>query len=459
VNTTLGSIAAASSGSLRGAANLAITGVSTDTRTLRPGQLFVAIRGEKLDGNTFLGQAAQAGAAAALIDRDCAAPPLPTVLVDDSVRALGALAAERRARFSGPVVAITGSNGKSTTKEMCAQILAAAGLRVRRTPGNLNNHIGLPLSILALEDSDQALVVELGMNHPGEIDALARIARPDVGAITQVAAAHLGPMGSLEAIGRAKGELYDHIGAKGTGILNADDPWVMAQARRCAGRHVHFGFAASAEYRAEGAASDLEKGRFVLASPRLSGEIALPVPGRHMIANALCALAAAEASGLLRADFATVRRALEDFRGMPGRLALRACRDGLRILDDTYNANPESLRAALRTLAALAAPGRAFAVLGDMLELGDDAERLHEESGRTIAGSGVTALIGVGPLAACAVAGARAAGLACAESAADPAAAARRIRQLAVPGDLVLIKGSRGSRMERVASALEESAT
>jgi UDP-N-acetylmuramoyl-tripeptide--D-alanyl-D-alanine ligase len=457
VRTTLGEIAAACGGALRGAAGLEISGVSTDTRTLRPGQLFVAIRGEKLDGNTFLERAAEAGATAALIDRDCKAP-LPTVLVEDSVRALGALASARRARFAGPVVAITGSNGKTTTKELCAALLDAAGVRVRRTPGNLNNHIGLPLSILALEDGDQALVVELGMNHPGEIDALARIARPDVGAITQVAAAHLGPMGSLEAIAKAKGELYDHIGPGSTGILNADDAWVMSQAGRCKGRRVRFGLAADAEYRAEGAPADVDKGRFRLVSPRLTGEVALALPGRHMVSNALCALAAADASGLLRADFATVRRALEQFHGMPGRLALRACRDGLRILDDTYNANPESLRAALRTLAALAPPGRAFAVLGDMLELGSDAERLHEESGRSIAGSGVTALIGVGPLASRAVAGARAAGLSFAEDAPDAAAAARRIRQLAVPGDLVLIKGSRGSRMERVASALEESA-
>jgi UDP-N-acetylmuramoyl-tripeptide--D-alanyl-D-alanine ligase len=457
VNATLGEIASVCGGTLRGDPGLAVVGVSTDTRTLRAGQLFVAIRGEKLDGHTYLERAAQAGAAAALIDRDCAAP-LPTVLVADSVRALGALAAARRARFAGPVIAITGSNGKTTTKELCAQLLAGVGVRVRRTPGNLNNHIGLPLSILALDESDQVLVVELGMNHPGEIDALARIARPDVGAITQVAAAHLGPMGSLEAIAKAKGELFDHIGAQGTGVLNADDAWVMSQASRCAGRQVRFGLAAGVEYRAQGSAADLDRGRFVLASPRLSGEIALPLPGRHMVSNALCAIAAADASGLLPDEFAAIRRAIEDFRGMPGRLALRFCRDGLRILDDTYNANPESLRAALRTLAALAPPGRAFAVLGDMLELGNEAERLHEESGRGIAGAGVTALIGVGPLASCAVAGARAAGLGFAETAPDPAAAARRIRQLAVPGDLVLIKGSRGSRMERVASALEESA-
>jgi len=457
VSFTLGEIAAVCGGQLRGDAQRAVSGVSTDTRTLQAGQLFVAIRGEKLDGHTFLERAAQAGAAAALIDRDCAAP-LPTILVADSVLALGALAAARRGRFTGPVIAITGSNGKTTTKEMTASLLTAAGARVRRTPGNLNNHIGLPLSILALDAADQVLVVELGMNHPGEIDALARIARPDVGAITQVAAAHLGPMGSIEAIAKAKGELYDHIGPRGTGILNADDRWVMAQAPRCAGRRVHFGFAASAEFRAEGAASDLDRGRFRLVAPRVAGELTLPVPGRHMVSNALCAIAAADASGLLPPDLGVIRSALEDFRGMPGRLALRACRDGLRILDDTYNANPESLRAALRTLTALAAPGRAFVVLGDMLELGGEEERLHEESGRTIAHSGATALIGVGPLAAYAVAGALAAGLGVAEVAPDPTAAARRIRQLARPGDLVLLKGSRGSRMERVGTALEETA-
>jgi len=454
---SLADIAHATEGRIDGVAGDAIvTAVSTDTRTIGPGQLFVAIRGDRFDGHAFVRGAEQAGAVAALVDERPADATGPCVIVADTVQALGRLAAAQRARFTGPVVAITGSNGKTTTKEMCAAILSEAGVAVRRTPGNLNNHIGLPLSILALEDHDRALVVELGMNHPGEIDTLARIARPTIGAITQVAAAHLGPVGSLDAIARAKGELLEHIQSTGHAVLNGDDPNVMAQRSRSSAQCILFGFGADAHYRAVGDPKDLDRGSFRLEGPELVVELRLPLPGRHLILDALCAVACAHTTGLLGSSPAPpIQRALEAFRGLAGRLSLRTFADGLRVLDDSYNANPDSVRAALATLRGLQGSSQSFAVLGDMLELGPDAERLHADTGRAAAEAGVSALLGVGPLAEHAVVAARAAGLARAESFAEPSAAAHRIREWARPGDIVLIKGSRGSRMERVTAELE----
>jgi len=383
------------------------------------------------------------------------APPASSVLVPDTLRALGDLARAARASFDGPVVAITGSNGKTTTKELCADILAASGVPVRRTRGNLNNHIGLPLSILALEDGDRALVVELGMNHPGEIDALARIARPTVGAITQVAAAHLGLLGSLDAIARAKGELYERIEPTGCAVLNADDPRVMAQGDRFTGRRLLFGFAAEADFRAVASDVDAAAGRFELRSPLGSCEVQMTLPGRHLVEDALCAAAAAYATGLVGSrNLTALRQAIAGFTGVAGRLTRRVAPGGRTLLDDSYNANPPSAHAAFATLRSIAGSGRAIAVLGDMLELGDDAESLHAEVGRRAAELGLDALIGLGPLAACAVEGARAAGISHAALAADPHDAARRARSLTGAGDAVLVKGSRGSRMERVAQAL-----
>jgi len=458
VNFNLLEICDAVSGQLigvdaEGARTILLHGVSTDTRSLARGQLFVAIRGDRFDGHDFVVQAEASGAAACLIEDRPAESRGPVILVPDTVLALGALASACRARFPGPVVAITGSNGKTTTKEMCARILDAAAIAVRRTPGNLNNHIGLPLSILGLEPRDRALVVEMGMNHPGEIDILARIAQPGIGAITQVAAAHLGPMGSLEAIALAKGELLEHIDPKGCAILNADDANVMGQAHRFGGKCLTFGIDAEADYRAVG---DVDLGRFQLLAPGFQTTVELPTPGRHLVLDALCAAACAHQTGLLTDPAAAIREGLEGFQALPGRLTLGETTDGIRLLDDSYNANPASVRAAISTLKALAGDARSLVTLGDILELGPEAPTLHEELGRFAAEQGVYAVIGVGELAHHAVAGARAAGLERAIEAEDAAAAARQIRSWARRGDIVLIKGSRGSRMERVAAELEQ---
>jgi UDP-N-acetylmuramoyl-tripeptide--D-alanyl-D-alanine ligase len=340
---------------------------------------------------------------------------------------------------------------------MCAAILTAAGHRVRRSPANYNNEIGLPLSILALELNDSALVVELGMNHPGEILILAEIAAPDVGAITQVAPAHLGPVGSLDAIARAKGELLERIRPDGAAVLNADDAQVAAQAPRFAGRVVWFGTDERAEVRAEEIESSGRGSRFRLVTPEGREAIALECPGRHQVWNALCAVAAARAAGgsdardggLLRA----AREGLAGFRPVAGRMALRPNAAGVELLDDSYNANPVSTEAALRALEDLGA-GRRVAVLGDMLELGRDAEALHERVGAAAARAGVDLLVAVGELSRATARAARGEGVSEVVEVPDAKAAAALVPQRVRGGDAVLVKGSRGVGLERVVAAL-----
>jgi UDP-N-acetylmuramoyl-tripeptide--D-alanyl-D-alanine ligase len=457
---TAGQLAAWCGGELHGPADVSVEGVSTDTRTLRAGDLFVAISGPSFDGHAFIEDALAAGARCLLLSREPEHKPgVPAILVGDTVTALGELARAQRRHFAGPVVAITGSNGKTTTKELTAAVLEAAGVRTRRTPGNLNNHIGLPLSILGLREADRALVVELGMNHPGEIDGLASIASPSVAAITNVAPAHLGPLGSIEAIARAKGEIFDRLRPDGTAVVNADDARVVEQARRFGGRRVRFGRAPGCEFRATGETSEDGLSRFELHTPAGAASVRFSVPGSHLVDDALCAVAAAWSTGLLgERALEAARAALEGFMGVPGRSGLITTRAGLRVLDDTYNANPHSLGAALRTLAALRGPGRLAAVLGDMLELGDQAEALHAACGRQAAAAGVELLVCLGPLSRHACAAARAAGVARAVAVDDPGGAARAVGAWARPGDVVLVKGSRGMRMEAVVSALAEGA-
>ena len=456
----LGELARAAGGRIVGPADREITGVSTDTRTLGPGALFVAVKGESFDGHDFLAEAAARGAAAALVAREPDPKlALPAIVVSDTVDALGALAHAQRASFHGPVVAITGSNGKTTTKELCARLLEAAGRRVRRTPGNLNNHIGLPLSILGLADGDEALVVELGMNHAGEIDALARIADPTVGAITNVAPAHLGMLGSLEAIARAKGELFERLRADATAIVNADDPNCVLQSARFAGKKLRFGVRAQADFRARNVRVEHGMPLYTLECPAGTAEIRMQSPGLHLVDDGLCAAAAAFASGALGTrPLDAIRAGLEAFAGVPGRVALLRAPSGLLVVDDSYNANPHSVARALETLAELRGSGRAFAVLGDMFELGDTEAALHAEVGRRAAAAGVALLVAVGPLSRHMADAARAAGVADVFTTDSAEAAAALVRAHAKTGDVVLIKASHGMKLERVVKLLLESA-
>lgn len=449
-------IAGACAGQVRGDKSVSPEGISTNTRTLQPGQLFIAIRGEHFDGHDFLEDAVARGAAAAMVSQNDHVPlPVPTIRVDDTVRAMGALAAVRRHAFHGPVIAITGSNGKTTTKEMCANILEAGGARVRRSPKSLNNAIGLPLSILGLEENHDALVLELGTNHPGEIDALARIAQPSVGAITQVARAHLEGLGSIEEVARAKGELLDRIPEGGVAVLAADDPHVVREAARFGGRVIWFGQSERAEFRAESVRPEGLGVTFRLSSPEGSVAVRIPLPGRHLVTLALCAAACSFATGRLESSLLeAVRTGLAEFGGVPGRLRLVRNDPEISVLDDTYNANPASVLAALRTLVELPRRGRAVVVLGDMLELGEAEEALHAEVGEAAARLGVEVVVAVGPRSRSTAEAARGNGVESVHVVSDAEEAARLLPTLIRPGDVVLVKGSRGMRMERALASI-----
>jgi len=433
-------------------------GAGIDTRTIGADELFVAIRGERHDAHGFLSQAVSAGATGLIVDEAYVAggatpPPVAVIAVEDTTVALGALAAGHRAGFSGPVVAITGSNGKTTTKEMCHAILAV-GAPSLKTRGNLNNEFGLPLTLLSREPEHVSAVVELGMNHRGEIARLTAIARPDVGIVTNVGTAHIGHLGSRENIALEKGDLVAGLGADGVAVLNADDPLVDAQAERVAARVLRFGLSGRADVRATDVRFDGD-GAFVftLIAPDGRSEVRVAGLAETTVPNALAAAAGALAAG---ADLAQVAEGLARFEQVAGRMACRRLPGGAHVIDDTYNANPQSMRAALESLARLKGSGRAIAVLGDMGELGDEADEAHRGVGRLAAELGVDALWALGERAGSVVDGALEAG-----AGADPCAAGRDHEQvaLAIGADLlaqdwVLVKGSRAMQMERVVARL-----
>jgi UDP-N-acetylmuramoyl-tripeptide--D-alanyl-D-alanine ligase len=375
------------------------------------------------------------------------------IAVDDTTRALGALAAGHRRGLRGPLVAITGSNGKTTTKEMCASILSVS-TPCLKSEGNLNNQFGLPLTLLRRSESDRAAVVELGMNHRGEIAALAAIARPTVGVITNVGTAHIQYLGDRDRIAREKGDLLVQLPAEGAAVLNADDPRVEAQAERTSARIVRFGLGPGADVRAERAEVLGARGfRFQLAAPE--GRIGAEVRGlgEATLANALAAAAAALAAG---APLSDVAEGLAHHQEMKGRLERRDLPGDAVLIDDSYNANPQSMEAALRGLVQAKGPGRGLAVLGEMGELGEFAERAHAEVGRLAAGLGIDLLFALGAHARGLTGAAIEAGMApdrvwVGEDCADLGA---RVKALLRPGDWVLVKGSRAARMERVVEEL-----
>jgi UDP-N-acetylmuramoyl-tripeptide--D-alanyl-D-alanine ligase len=428
-----------------------LSGVSSDTRTLRPGQLFVALTGPQHDGHAFAPQAAAAGAAALLVSRPLETP-LPQLLVPDTRLALGRLAGAWRAERPGRVIAITGSNGKTTTKEMLAAALAALA-PTHATRGNLNNDIGVPLTLLAA--ADQAfLVIEMGANHAGEIAALTALARPDVALITNAGRAHLEGFGSLEGVARAKGEIIAGLAADGVLVLNDDDPWAplwrsLAGARRV----LSFGFGTSATVHPSAGPGSLTLDRdgfhwrCPVRTARGELELELALAGRHNLANALATLAVASA---LELELAPVARALAGLRPPPGRLAPAPGPRGARLIDDSYNANPDSVAAAVGVLAEL--PGRRWLVLGDLAELGPAAATLHRTLGEQARTAGLQRLWAQGPLSAEAVAGFGPGARLFPDR--DALTAALQA-ELGEP-DVVLIKGSRSAGMERVVQALAE---
>jgi len=443
---------------LQGDPARAFAGTSIDTRSVGTGELFVAIRGPNHDAHAFLADALARGAAGVLVERVPDGLTLPAgvaaILVPDGKAGLVALARGHRARFHGPVIGLTGSNGKTTTKEMCAAILSVAG-PCGKTLGNLNNDFGVPLTLLRRRDADRALVVEMGMNHRGEIAPLAALARPQVGIVTNVGTAHIEHLGSRENIALEKGDLVAALPDDGTAVLNADDPLCLAQGKRTRARVL--GFGAKGEIRAE-ALRDLGGAgfAFALATPWGGAPIRIRALGATTIPNALAAAGGALAAG---ATLEHVAQGLGAFTGVHGRMERLDLAEGRVVIDDTYNANPQSMENALRSLAALHGAGRAIAVLGDMGELGDTTDAAHDAMGRLAGSLGLDLLVTLGEHAARIAAAARDAGLPAARAVhvADHAEAAACVRACAGPGDWILVKGSRSMRMERVVEALVSS--
>lgn len=449
-----------------GPAGVAVTSVVIDSRKVVPGALFVAIRGPRHDAHDFVADTIRAGAAAVLVERAALAArggpsKLPggaaVLAVDDTTAALGALAAGHRRRFEGPLVAITGSNGKTTTKEMTAAILSVRAPCLW-TEGNLNNQFGVPLTLLRLAPEHRAAVVELGMNHVGEIAPLAAMAAPTVGIVTNVGTAHIEHMGSQEAIAREKGALFAALGPDGVAVANADDPLVVAQLARTRARPLRFGRSAAADVRAE-RETPLPNGgvEFELVAPAGRAAVRVHGIGTVLVVNALAAAAGALAAGASLDDVAV---GLAAWRPPAGRMEPIALPGGVLVLNDTYNANPQSTEVALRSLAGLAGGGRRIAVLGDMGELGETAPAAHRAAGRLAAELGLELLFALGAHAGEVVAGAVAAGMppACAVASDDADALAARVRGALRAGDRVLVKGSRSMRMERIVQALASDA-
>ena len=447
---SLAMLLAATGGRLIGQPPARLAGISTDTRTLPAGALFVALKGEQFDGHEFVQEAFRRGAAAALVSREVGAAG-PLVLVDDTLRALGALAAAHRARLEVKVVAITGSTGKTTTKEMTAAILSQGG-PVAKTPGNYNNEIGVPLALLGLDESHRAAVVELAMRGRGQISYLADMARPQIGVITNVGVSHIELLGSREAIAETKAELLGALPHDGAAVLNADDDFFDLLKARSPARVVSFGQSKAADVRVE----DIVVGPEGRVSLHLHGwwgeqEIALRAAGRHHAMNAAAAAAAAMTAG---AEPAWLVAGLSAFEAADMRGQILTAPGGYTVINDTYNAAPDSMRVALELLADL--PGeRKWAALGDMKELGPMGPEWHREVGELAAALGLAGLVTVGELAHHIAAGARA-GLLRGEviEAADNAAAAQAIAERARSVDVVLVKGSRAMKMDEIVGSL-----
>jgi UDP-N-acetylmuramoyl-tripeptide--D-alanyl-D-alanine ligase len=427
--------------------------VSTDSRTLKPGALFVGLRGPNFDGTAFVKAAATQGAIGALVERETPGA-LPQVVVANALVALQELARAWRADFTLPVVAVAGSNGKTTAKEMTAAILARTGLCMA-TRGNLNNHIGVPVTLMRLESSHHSAVIEMGANRVGDVAELMRIAQPSVGLITNAGAEHLEGFGDLDGVAKGEGETVSRLPPTGTAIINADDDYA-AYWRGVSGakRIMTFGVRNSADFTARQVFQGIERGefatRFTLISPLGECPIMLKAGGAHNVGNALAAAAAASAAGATLADIAA---GLADFRAVSGRLQLKAGARDSWIIDDSYNANPSSVRAGLEVLRLLS--GATWLVLGDMAELGPASQDSHAQMGAYARECGVKRIFAVGPLSSTAVEIFGAGG----EWFPDVDSLIRRLQAELTSGVTVLIKGSRINRLERVVQALTCSGT
>jgi UDP-N-acetylmuramoyl-tripeptide--D-alanyl-D-alanine ligase len=440
----LDELAAATGGAVLGA-RTGVYGVTTDTRSIAPGDLFVALKGERFDGHEYVQEAARKGAAAALVERRVGAErDIAQVVVPDAKRALGSIAAWWRQRFPTPLAALTGSNGKTTVKEMVASILAAhCGGRdaVLATEGNLNNDIGVPLTLLRLRERHRYAVIEMGMNHLGEIDYLTHLARPGVALVNNAHRAHIGVLGSIEAIAQAKGEVYAGLRAGGIALVNEDDAfapcWKSLNKER---RVLTFGTKETADIRGH-----VEGGQVRFVTPTDAFAVTLQVPGEHNARNAIAACAVAFALDIAPRS---IQSGLAAYAGTKGRLQARTGANGASVIDDSYNANPESMKAAIRVLAETS--GRKVFVMGDMGELGEAGAPLHAEVGAFARGAGIDRLLALGPLSMHAAEAFGEGGSHFADIERLVAAALDEARA----GATILVKGSRFMQMERVVDRL-----
>jgi UDP-N-acetylmuramoyl-tripeptide--D-alanyl-D-alanine ligase len=424
--------------------------ISTDSRTIKDGELFVALRGENFDGHKFVEDVAKRGAAGAIVDpkwKGKVPNKFALVRASDTLLAYQNLATNYRKSLSLKVVAITGSNGKTSTKDFCASVLGRK-FRVTKTQGNFNNHVGLPRTILETTSEHEVGVWEIGMNHPGEVAPLAKIAAPDAAIITNIGVAHIEFMGTREAIAREKGALAEAVDSEGTVILNADDPFSEGIAKRTRARVVLAGIN-NGVLRATEIEQSAGGSEFTILEGGHRCRARLSVPGLHMVQNALLAVAAGRAFGVLLEECAV---GLATAPLTKARLQIKEI-NGVQFLDDSYNANPDSMKAALRTLMELDADGRRIAVLGEMRELGAESQRGHEEVGEEAAALGVDQLIGIGEMGGIISGAAKKAGLEKSDTVESTSEAADLLIDIAEPGDLILIKGSRLARTEDVIAA------
>ena len=446
MSRTLSDFAKSCEGTLKGA-DRAYTGVSTDTRTLKSGELFVALRGPRFNANDFVTAAAAVGAAGAVVDTPVASS-LAQIVVADTQAALSRSAAAWRARFSMPIVGVAGSNGKTTVKEMIAAILERAGTTLA-TRGNLNNHIGVPLTLHRLDATQRFAVIEIGANRAGEVADLVTLARPDVGLITNAGAEHLEGFGSLEGVARAEGEMVAGLAPSATAVINADDEFATLWRGMARGKVFTFGVANAADFSAADIQTSIDASgfvtRFELRAPRGTMPIELHLAGGHNVLNALCAAAAATAAG---ASLDDVRVGLATMRPVPGRLQFKTAPSGAWIVDDSYNANPSSMKAGIEVLASVDA--RRWLVMGDMGELGDFADASHGEVGRFARDHHIDRLFATGKLSQLAVEAFGQGG----EWFSDTEALARAVNAELTREVCVLVKGSRSARLERVVEAL-----
>jgi UDP-N-acetylmuramoyl-tripeptide--D-alanyl-D-alanine ligase len=450
--TTLGTISKWAGGELlRGDAAARVTDICTDSRALKPGDLFLALRGENFDGHHFAAKAADQGAAGVLVDQvpDGLPENFAVIKVADTLIALQQIAANYRRSLPLKAVVITGSNGKTSAKDFTAAVLGGR-FKVIKTEGNLNNHIGLPLTILNARSDDQIGVFEIGMNHPGEIAPLAKIAKPDVGIITNVGVAHIEYMGSRDAIAQEKGMLAEALEPGGHLLLAADDDYSESISQRTNATTVFVG-GERGGIRAEDIVQDFEGTKFtLLGNDGRAVRATLSVPGRHMVQNALLAVTAGIIFGLTLDECAA---SLTSVKLTKGRLEQKIIR-GIHVIDDSYNANPDSMIAALGTLAQMPAGGRRIAVLGRMGELGAESERGHRSVGEAAARERIDCVIGVGGEAALISESALGHGVGEVFQVGSTSEAAVLLRKLAQPGDMVLVKGSRSARMEKILEEL-----